>query len=176
MKRKTKSRFFFFPLASFLWYQEQGNQSLLLWKSRLVPSTEKFSSEICSKQGGKPQTNLFFFKLLPQIVVLGSKPLGTTVVNSAFRGQLNEFQELLRTWSLKLGCPISFFLTGIYVFKFNRGNTIIMRDIVLVSLLLNLNKFHTLFWCFHCWFGTSKGCVCSHEAGNPKGVHKVLKF
>ena len=25
------------------------------------------------------------------------------------------------------------------------------NDIVLVSLYLTLNRFHTLFWCFHCW-------------------------
>ena len=31
------------------------------------------------------------------------------------------------------------------------------KDIVLVCLLLTLNKFHILFWCFHCWLRTSKG-------------------
>ena len=30
------------------------------------------------------------------------------------------------------------------------------HDVVLVSLLLTLNRFHTLFWCFHCWLQTSK--------------------
>ena len=29
-------------------------------------------------------------------------------------------------------------------------------DLVLVSLLLTLKRFHTLFWCFHCWLLTSK--------------------
>ena len=28
--------------------------------------------------------------------------------------------------------------------------------VVLVSLLLILNRCHRLFWCFHCWFQTSK--------------------
>ena len=63
-------------------------------------------------------------------------------------------------------CPID-----IYLFKFNNGNTRTMCeicskltiqtsntsiDIVLESLLLTLNKFHTLFWCFHCWLWISK--------------------
>ena len=30
------------------------------------------------------------------------------------------------------------------------------NDFILVSLLLTLNRFHTLFWCFHYWFWTSK--------------------
>ena len=30
-----------------------------------------------------------------------------------------------------------------------RGNEV--SDVHLVSLLLNLNRFHILFWCFHCW-------------------------
>ena len=29
-------------------------------------------------------------------------------------------------------------------------------DVILVSLLLTLNKFHILFRCFHCWLWTSK--------------------
>ena len=35
------------------------------------------------------------------------------------------------------------------------------QDVILVLLLLTLNKFHILFWCFHCWLSTSKcqiGC------------------
>ena len=32
----------------------------------------------------------------------------------------------------------------------------IKSDIVLVSLLLTLNRFHALFWCFYCWLWTSK--------------------
>ena len=29
-------------------------------------------------------------------------------------------------------------------------------DVVLMSILLTLNRFHTLFWCFHCWLWISK--------------------
>ena len=29
-------------------------------------------------------------------------------------------------------------------------------DVILVSLLLTLNRLHTMFWYFHCWFWTSK--------------------
>ena len=31
-----------------------------------------------------------------------------------------------------------------------------INDIVIVSLFLTLNKFHTLFWCFYCWICISK--------------------
>ena len=31
-----------------------------------------------------------------------------------------------------------------------------INDVVLVSLLLTLNRFQTLFWCFRCWLWTSK--------------------
>ena len=43
------------------------------------------------------------------------------------------------------------------LFKFNNKrhlNDVI--DAILVDLLFILNRFHTLFWCFHCWFWTSK--------------------
>ena len=36
-----------------------------------------------------------------------------------------------------------------------------VNNVVLVSFLLTLNRFHTLFWCFDCWLWTSKyrlGC------------------
>ena len=57
--------------------------------------------------------------------------------------------------------------TGIYLVIVNNGKTRTMcqicskwkkrhqneiYDIVLVFLLLTLNMFHLLFWCFHCWF------------------------
>ena len=38
-----------------------------------------------------------------------------------------------------------------------------VNDVVLVYLLLTLNKFHTLFWCFHCWLWTSK-CLLGKQA------------
>ena len=38
-----------------------------------------------------------------------------------------------------------------------------VAEVLLVSLLLTLNKFHTLFWCFLCWLWTSNcrlsGCT-----------------
>ena len=54
--------------------------------------------------------------------------------------------------------------TNSYLFKLNNRNTrkrseisskIIINspvvDLILVSLLLTLNRFHTLFWCFNCF-------------------------
>ena len=57
--------------------------------------------------------------------------------------------------------------TDIYLFKANDGNSKTVSEIrskliikitkrhlpcmVMVSLLLTLNRFHTLFWHFHCW-------------------------
>ena len=57
---------------------------------------------------------------------------------------------------------------GVYLSKANNGNTktlckicpkLTMKGtyknkiikVLLLSLLLNLNRFHTLPWCFHCW-------------------------
>ena len=31
-----------------------------------------------------------------------------------------------------------------------------VNDVGFLSLLLTLNRFHTLFWCFYCWLWTSK--------------------
>ena len=31
-----------------------------------------------------------------------------------------------------------------------------ISGIILASLLLTLSRFHTLFWCFHCWLWTNK--------------------
>ena len=31
-----------------------------------------------------------------------------------------------------------------------------VTDVVLVSLFLTLNRFHTLLWCYHCWLWTNK--------------------
>ena len=39
-------------------------------------------------------------------------------------------------------------------------------DVVLVSLLLTLNRFHNLFWCLYCWLWTGKypkEVICSTE-------------
>ena len=32
-------------------------------------------------------------------------------------------------------------------------------DVIVVSSLLILDKFYTLFWCLHCWLWTSKQCL-----------------
>ena len=32
----------------------------------------------------------------------------------------------------------------------------LLRNLHLISLLLTLNRSHTLFYCFHCWFWTGK--------------------
>ena len=59
---------------------------------------------------------------------------------------------------------------GIYLFKINNGNTrtmceiyskfsvnvIDVFDIILVFLMLTLDKFHTLDWCFNCWLWASE--------------------
>ena len=39
-------------------------------------------------------------------------------------------------------------------------NSLNVNDVVLVSLLLTLNKFHTLIWCFCCWLWTSQHQLC----------------
>ena len=59
------------------------------------------------------------------------------------------------------------FLPGIYLFKASNRNTRIMCEIFSKLTItikkseqrhwpLSLNRFQTLFWCFDCWFGTSK--------------------
>ena len=54
------------------------------------------------------------------------------------------------------------FPTSIYLsFTMKHQNKVwnlfkVNHDVVLVSLLLTLNKFHPLFWCFYCWLKTTK--------------------
>ena len=67
--------------------------------------------------------------------------------------------------------------------KVNNKNTRICHwDVFLVSLLLTLNKFHTLFWCFHGWFWTGKyqlGInypVSSYTVGISLSKKKVICF
>ena len=65
----------------------------------------------------------------------------------------------------------TFFPFGIYLFKVNNGNTRTICEIrskltITIPerlqwrhsgvLLLSRNRFHTLFWYFHCWLWTSK--------------------
>ena len=50
-------------------------------------------------------------------------------------------------------CP-----AGINFFRVNKSQNLKIKtsDVVLVSLLLTLSRFHTLLLCFHCWLLTSK--------------------
>ena len=48
---------------------------------------------------------------------------------------------------------------GIYLFKVNNGNTKTMCEIFLVTLLLTLNRFHTLIWYLYGWLWTSKSSI-----------------
>ena len=48
---------------------------------------------------------------------------------------------------------------AIRLFKVDSGNTRKISKICSkfpVSFMLTLNRFHTLFWCFHCWLWTNK--------------------
>ena len=88
--------------------------------------------------------------------------LSTKKTNPNERGK-----QVFRTWWCR--DP----LVGIYLFKVNNRNTRIMCEICLkvtikaperrqwrhtglVSLLLTLNRLHTLFWCCHCQLWTNK--------------------
>ena len=51
--------------------------------------------------------------------------------------------------------------TGIFWFRVNNGNIRVISEICsklaikTLSLLLSLNRYHTLFWCFYCWLWAS---------------------
>ena len=47
-------------------------------------------------------------------------------------------------------------------------------DVVLVPLLLQLNRFHKLFWCFYCWLWLSKCQMGSNELEVPTA--NILRF
>ena len=56
------------------------------------------------------------------------------------------------------------------LFKVNNKDT---RRLVLVSLLLSLNRIHTLFWCYHCWLWISNcrlGCRMKSNWNKKEGV------
>ena len=63
------------------------------------------------------------------------------------------------------------YLTFIYLFKVNNGNTRTMCEVYskLITkrpernLLSTLNKFHTLFWCFNSWFWTIECRLCKWD-------------
>ena len=43
----------------------------------------------------------------------------------------------------------------------------LVLGVVLMSLMLTLNKLHTLFWCLHCYFSASK-CWSAKVEKNPQ--------
>ena len=44
--------------------------------------------------------------------------------------------------------------------------------VIMMSLLLTLNRFPTLFWCFHCWLWTKK-CLWDHLFPRTSAVHSL---
>ena len=60
-----------------------------------------------------------------------------------FLEQIQQWEHQSNVWNL---------------FKINNKDTRTTSDVVLVSLLSNLNRFYTLLWCFHCW-------ICSRISG-----------
>ena len=60
----------------------------------------------------------------------------------------------------------------------NKGTRTTSMTLPLTKLkLLTLNRFHTLFWCFHCWLWTSKcplGRSCTVTSVKPDNL--VLSF
>ena len=78
---------------------------------------------------------------------------------------------------------------GICLFKVNNRNTRTfceiwskwtrhqsdVTDVVLVSLLLNLNRFHTLFWCFYSLLWTSKCRLGANSSAFPKRQYFIQK-
>ena len=80
-----------------------------------------------------------------------------------------------RTSSVKQILYKTMYPVDIYLFKVSYGNTRTINELCskftiknqnyvigvdLVTLFLALNRFHTLFWCFHHWLLTSKCLPC----------------
>ena len=51
-----------------------------------------------------------------------------------------------------------------------------VNDVVLVSLSLTLNRFHTFFWCFNCSICTSKYWLCVNCPGWMSVIVNSLKY
>ena len=47
----------------------------------------------------------------------------------------------------------------------------VFKVTTIISLMLTLNRFHTLFWCFHCWIWSS-----IFHLGSFIWVHSVLQW
>ena len=86
---------------------------------------------------------------------------------------LGQANMTIASWLRAIAASVStvYYPAGIYLFKVNNGNRRRMCEIcskltkrhqkdvsnvVVMSLLLTLNRFHTLCWCFHSWLWTSK--------------------
>ena len=76
-----------------------------------------------------------------------------TFARKIFRGEFYYYTVKVKTkfylnlvWSQTISLSNEYcrFLAGIYLFK------------VLMSLLVTLNRFHRLFWLFHCWLWKGK--------------------
>ena len=98
--------------------------------------------------------------------------------NPQFPADLVTFTEEILNGKLHFLCSVKFWFlktswknpASIYLFKVNSGNANVpnmfnvnglsnqnnINGLVLLSLLLTLNRFDTLFWCFHFWLWTSK--------------------
>ena len=55
----------------------------------------------------------------------------------------------------------------------NKGSRIDVIDVVLVSWLLTLSRFYTLFWCFHCWLWI---CKCRLGRAITVNYHYSCRF
>ena len=87
----------------------------------------------------------------------------------------NETLFVCKSWGTGIFIHFMSLPAGIHLFKVNNRNNSAMCkiclkltikapndviDFIVVSLLLTLNIFHKLFWCFYCWLWTSKWQLC----------------
>ena len=90
------------------------------------------------------------------------------------------FLAVVESIILKQRSPISRTPTPSCVYLFQISNGVI--EVVLVSLLLTLNRFNTLFYCFFCWLWTIKcpwdpdewylvRCLVSRHAHFPASIN-----
>ena len=83
------------------------------------------------------------------------------------------------------------FLTKLFDFRKNLGRWLkrkpilldmkvkfvsLVNDIVLQSLLLALGRFHTLFWCFHCWLWLCKYQLARHAGCSEYNISLLYIF
>ena len=120
--------------------------------------------------------NLFFIKSFFEsfcTLLTENNSKQITLVQLFFERFMNYKVYLTMNWihqRNEFTMDLSAIPVGISLFKFNNRNTRTMceicskfiikttercHDVFLLCLLLNLNRFHTLFWCFY-WLWTSK--------------------